>query len=185
MTPSRLAHALVAAALAGSIAVGAACSDDAGSGGATCTQELGEDKCFDYACYEAGATRSFRQDVLPIFENSCALTASCHGDPSSPDPASGYRPYLGEPNQEVTPSDVPKILSLIVGQDSHAASMKIVDPGKPESSFLMNKLDGDLECASLTCTASCGTPMPQTGDLLPRDQRDIVRDWIKQGAQDN
>lgn len=185
MTTRRAAHASLAIALGASLAGGAACSDDAATGGGSCQQELGGDKCFDYACYEPGPTRSFRQDVLPIFENSCALATSCHGDPSSPDSSSGYRPYLGEPDQETTPSDVPKILSLLVGQDSRAATMKIVEAGKPEASFLMHKMDGDLECASLSCTGSCGTPMPQTGDLLPREQRDVVRDWIEQGAQDN
>jgi hypothetical protein len=185
METLRPSFALLGACLAGAISVASGCSDDAGTGGGSCSQELGADGCFDYACYTEGQARSFRTDVLPIFENSCSLAASCHGDPASPAQAAGYRPYLGEVSQETTPSDVPKILSLIVGQDSRAASMKIVDPGKPESSFLMHKMDGDLECASVTCSGSCGTPMPQTGDILPREQRDIVRDWIKQGAQDN
>jgi len=174
-----LALATLAAALAP-----AGCSDDASTTGDTC-KEIGADGCFDMACYTEGPQRSFRSDVLPIFENSCALASSCHGDPLSPDQASGYRPYLGEVNQEMTPFDVALIFSKIAGQDSHAASMKIVDPGKPETSFLMHKMDGDLECAAVTCAGSCGTPMPQTGDTLPREQRDIVRDWIKQGAQDN
>jgi hypothetical protein len=174
---------LVAAAFAAALAP-AGCSDDTSSTGGGC-QEIGADGCFDMACYTEGPARSFRTDVLPIFENSCSLASSCHGDPASPDQASGYRPYLGEVNQETTPSDVAMIFSKIVGQDSHAASMKIVDPGRPEASFLMHKMDGDLECSAVTCATSCGTPMPQTGDTLPREQRDIVRDWIKQGAQDN
>lgn len=185
MNTLRLPLALLGGCVFATIAVAAGCSDDAGTGGDSCSQEIAADGCFDYACYSEGPARSFRTDVLPIFENSCSLAASCHGDPTSPDQASGYRPYLGEVDQQATPSDVPKILSLIVGQDSRSASMKIVDPGKPESSFLMHKMDGDLECASVTCSGSCGTPMPQTGDTLPREQRDVVRDWIKQGAQDN
>src|SRR5512139_994665 len=106
--------------------VAGGCSDDGGTGGGgACTKETDAEGCFDYACVTEGPARSFAADVLPIFETSCALAASCHGDPLSPDQGSGYRPYLGEPNQEVTPSDVALIFSKIVGQDSHAASMKI------------------------------------------------------------
>ncbi len=167
--------------------VTAGCDDDGGDtgGGSACAKETDEQGCFDYTCVTEGPQRSFANDVLPIFENSCSLAASCHGDPSSPDQASGYRPYLGEVDQVATPSDIPLILSLIVDQDSHAANMKIVAPGSPETSFLMHKMDGDLSCASISCTPNCGTPMPQGGDVLPRASRDVVRDWIKQGAQNN
>ncbi len=171
-------------ALAGALALPVASGCDDGET-AACTAETDDQQCFDYACATEGPARSFASDVLPIFENSCSLAASCHGDPLSPDQAAGYRPYLGEVNPETTPSDVAKILSLIVGQDSHAASMKIVAAGDPDASFLMHKMDGDLECAKITCSGSCGTPMPQSGDVLPRETRDVVRDWIRQGAQNN
>jgi hypothetical protein len=165
--------------------LGAGCDDDGTGGSDACTTELDAESCFDYGCFTAGPTRSFRTDVLPLFERSCSLAASCHGTPTSPTGPSGYQPYLGEVNPETTPSDVDLILMTIVGQDSHAASMKIVDPGKPETSFLMHKMDGDLECASVTCSGGCGTIMPQGSDVLPRAERDIVRDWILQGAQNN
>ncbi len=164
-------------------ALPAGCSDDSST---ACQVETDAQGCFDYACFEPGPTRSFRADVLPIFEQSCALSGSCHGDKSSPDPSTGYRPYLGEVDEQATPTDVDAVLALIVGQSSHAApSMPIVDPGKPESSFLMHKMDGDLTCADLSCTTDCGTAMPQSSDVLPRGTRDIVRDWIQQGAKND
>lgn len=163
------------------------CSDDtggggSGTGGAACG--LDADSCFDYSCYQQGQARSFATDVLPIFENSCALSTSCHGDPSSPDPASGYRPYLGAVDP---PSDIDLIFSTVVGQDSHnVAGMKMIDPGKPETSFLMHKMDNDLTCAALTCKdGDCGTEMPQGSDPLPAETRNTVRDWILQGAANN
>lgn len=175
----------VCSAVAGSFALGVGCNDDTSSSTGGCPEKDAQG-CFDYGCYTEGPTRSFKADVVPIFEQSCSLSSSCHGDPASPDPASGYRPYLGEVDEQTTPTDTAKVLSLIVGQASHAApSMPIVDPGKPESSFLMQKLDGTLTCASVTCTSDCGDSMPQGNDLLPRETRDVVRDWIKQGAQDN
>ncbi len=175
--------ALLAVGLSGWLAAGNGCSDSGtgGGGGGECS--LDAEGCFDYGCYVPGPARSFSQDVLPIFEQSCALSNSCHGDPTSPDPSSGYRPYLGEVDPDVTPSDIDLIFSLIVDQDSHRASMKIVDPGKPETSFLMHKMDNDLSCASLGCTGGdCGTVMPQGSSPLPAESRNIVRDWILSGA---
>lgn len=185
LTRASLGALFAAVAAFGSLTV-TSCGDDTstgggGTGGAACG--LDAEGCFDYGCYQEGPTRSFATDVLPIFENSCALSASCHGDPTSPDPSSGYRPYLGAVDP---PSDVALIFSTIVGQDSHVAAMKIVDPGKPESSFLMHKMDDDLACAGLGCTdGDCGTEMPQGSDPLPIDTRNTVRDWILQGAANN
>jgi|GEM_PF-2052946 len=175
---------LLASALAGSFSV-SGCSDSGtgGAGGSTPACGLDDQNCFDYSCYEAGPDRSFAADVLPIFEQSCALSASCHGDPGSPDPSSGYRPYLGAVDG---PSDVMLIFDTVVDQDSHRVALKMIDPGKPESSFLMHKMDGDLECGSLACPeGDCGTLMPQSSDPLPEETRNTVRDWILQGAANN
>ena len=175
----------------GALALGGApgCSDSGtgGSGGSAC-EEIGADGCFDYACYEPSKdTVTFSGDVLPVFEQSCALSASCHGNPLSPSGPAGYQPYLGEVNPETTPSDVDLIFMVNVGADSvRAPSMKIIDPGKPETSFLMHKMDGDLDCAELACLMDdCLVSMPQGSGILPRESRDKVRNWILQGAEQN
>ncbi len=165
------------------------CSDSGsgGGGGGSC-EEVGADGCFDYVCFTpAESPVTFSGDVLPVFEQSCALSASCHGNPLSPDGPAGYQPYLGEVNPETQPSDVDLIFTTIVGADARLSpNMKIVDPGKPESSFLMKKMDGDLECAELACTmGDCKTSMPQGSGVLPRESRDKVRNWILQGAEKN
>jgi hypothetical protein len=144
--------------------------------------------CFDVRCYTPGATRSFRKDVLPIFEQSCSLSSSCHGNPKSPMTGDGYQPYLGEVDPtEMAPSDVPKILSLIVSQPSPSATGEnIVEPGKPEKSYLMQKMDGDVDCGVVKCTFDdCGKGMPEGVKPLPQETRDTIRDWIQQGALDN
>lgn len=170
------------------LAASGGCGDSAstGGGGAACGQ-LGKDGCFDATCVKAGPTRSFKTDVLPIFELSCSLSASCHGNPSSPKTGVGYQVYLGEVNPQMTPSDVNKILSLIVSKASPTATnLSIVEPGKPEASFLMLKMDGAVSCAAAKCTLNnCGTSMPQGASALPLETRNVVRDWIKQGAQNN
>ena len=179
--------ALVFAAFAGAAAA-SGCGDDSETTPASCDAEIGADGCFDAAaCYKAGPERSFKEDVLPIFERSCSLSASCHGSDKSPTTAMGYQPYLGEVNPDMKPSDTAKIIGLIVGQPSKAAtSMNIVEAGNAASSFLMLKMDNALKCAQLTCNFSaCGDPMPQTSPTLPLTDRNVVRDWINQGAKDN
>lgn len=144
--------------------------------------------CFDAAsCYaDPPADVSFRDDVLPIFERSCSLSSACHGNPSSPTGASGYRPYLGGAGAE--PSDVATIFAANVDVDSWAdTSRKVIAPGDWEQSFLMNKMDGALDqCDTTSCPDGCGRLMPQGPTKpLPIAERNLVRAWIEQGAQDN
>jgi hypothetical protein len=165
------------------------CPDDGtgGGGGADC-EEIGADGCFDYACFTPPSEPvSFANDVLPVFEQSCALSAACHGNPTSPNGPSGYQPYLGEVNPEMTPSDITLIFSANVGQDAVGSpNLKIIDPGKPESSYLMKKMDGDLTCGALQCVGGdCQDSMPQGSGVLSRETRDIVRGWILAGAENN
>jgi hypothetical protein len=55
----------------------------------------------------------------------------------------------------------------------------------------MHKVDGCLDglagcMAQSTETITghpCGDPMPRQSNLLPASERDIIRRWIKQGAQ--
>jgi hypothetical protein len=50
-----------------------------------------------------------------------------------------------------------------------------VDPGNPENSFLLVKLEGP--------PLEQGGRMPLTGAFLTPDQVQLIRDWIAQGAQ--
>jgi hypothetical protein len=103
----------------------------------------------------------------------------------------------GPPTQE----QIDRILAGIVnveaevptedGNDSvpEPDGLMIVEPGAPERSFLMFKLDADglTFCESLTCAAdnACGTSMPQGSARWTDEERDIVRRWIAQGAENN
>ena len=61
-----------------------------GSGGAGGAPDTA---CFDYSGFDGMMpVVSFKSDVLPIFQQSCGVSASCHGDPSVPNE---NRPYLG------------------------------------------------------------------------------------------
>jgi hypothetical protein len=73
-----------------------------------------------------------------------------------------------------------------------APTMPIVDPERPWNSFLMRKLDECWTDIEAKCTAPvgdapppCGDSMPQGGELLKADERDLIRRWIFQGAKNN
>jgi polyvinyl alcohol dehydrogenase (cytochrome) len=58
---------------------------------------------------------------------------------------------------------------------SSSGKVRVV-PGKPEESLLVEKLSGN---------PSCGDRMPPTGEPLPEQLQNLVKSWIKQGAQLN
>jgi hypothetical protein len=163
-------------------------SGGTGGGGGSGTGGSPEPACFDYTGYDGTTPAvSFKTDVLPIFRTSCGLSASCHGSESG-HPADQH--YLGPRNSDPDPTEAQ--IQAIFDQNVGVASvinpdMKIVDPGHPESSFLMFKLDG-VKCETLTCAAksACKTLMPQ-GNTKPMDagKRDTIRAWIKQGAKND
>jgi hypothetical protein len=139
---------------------------------------------YDTADYMSPAV-SFKADVLPFFQQSCGVSTSCHGDSAQPN---DNRPYLG-PNKDTmaTQADIDLIFEKIVGVGSFAEpGMNLVEPGDPKKSFLMFKLDDQLECSSLTCAENkdCGGIMP-VGASMPMAEREDVRRWIAQGAQNN
>lgn len=152
-----------------------------GSGGS-------EPACFDYAAFDGTSpAASFQADVLPVFQRSCGLSGACHGDESKP---FEDRPYLG-PNKDATASaaQIQLIIDGLVDVPAYyEGSMSLVKASDPENSFLMHKLDFTLTCDKLDCAASedCGTNMPQgSKDPLDSAERDAIRRWIAQGAQNN
>ncbi len=188
-----LASFLVFAAASGAAFSTAGCGGSSGGsggggGGTGGSTENPETVCFDYSKFD-GATPavSFKTDVLPVFQRSCGLSTACHGDSSMP---FQDRPYFG-PNKMVTATadDITKILAGSVGvQSALEPGMMIVKAGDPENSFLMYKLDGQVQCSKLSCADSkgCGTLMPQgSTDPLAENERDAIRRWVAQGAANN
>ncbi len=144
--------------------------------------------CFDAAaCYaDPPPDVSFREGVLPLFQRSCGLSTACHGNPDSPTTSSGYRPYLASKASEE--SDIPAIRAAIIGVESYADPTKsVVAPGDLANSFMMYALDGALDqCSETSCPDDCGFLMPKgLQKPLPLAERNLIRAWIEQGAQDN
>jgi hypothetical protein len=126
---------------------------------------------------------SFQAEVVPIFSGSCALSASCHGDPST----APLQPYFGSKDGGV---DAETILTPIVSVPSaEDPSMNVITPGDPTKSYLQHKIDGDQASLAAACAGgpfpNCGSSMPFGAPLLDTASRDLIRAWISQGAKAN
>jgi len=155
------------------------CGDDGdGSGGSE------DGGCFDYDGLAMGDPVSFADDVVPIFEQSCGLTTTCHGDESNPTDTLGFRPYLASITPGTTDIDL-TIASNVDKASTQAEGMPIIKSGQPENSYLMHKMDGTHDtCSVVRCVDDdCKSVMPQNGTPIAASSRDIVRRWILQGAK--
>lgn len=122
-------------------------------------------------------TVSFDNDVLPILQQSCALSA-CHGSQLGTN--NGI--YLGAPAGVI---DSSRVYAAIVNAPSQTAPTQVyVVPNDPARSFLLHKLDGDL-CVIKQCATGCGIVMPKDAPQLSVATRDVIRRWIAQGAAHN
>ena len=73
--------------------------------------------------------------------------------------------------------DVANSFALLVGvASSQEPSLQRVDPGDPNNSYLIRKLEG---------TAATGGRMPLGGTPLPQADIDMIRQWITDGALDD
>jgi hypothetical protein len=122
---------------------------------------------------------SFRRDVVPVFDTSCAFSG-CHAQDS-------YVGLLLGPSSIIPPEQTYK--ELLSGSSAFYGSLRFVVPGQPEQSFLYRKLTGNF--AGLACNASggCGPQMP--GPRTPPAPKPsaasiaAVAAWIAMGAPDN
>ena len=107
---------------------------------------------------------SFATIQKRVFDKSCAFSG-CHGVEN---PQAG----LVLAGDGVYQSLVGQIATTSVAQ---FAGKKRVVPGAPETSFLMDKLEGKLAPGE-------GVQMPQGRKPLPDDQVEMIRKWILAGA---
>jgi hypothetical protein len=163
-------------ATGGASGAGGACKDPPGGSG-TCPK-------FDYANYNPCASPTLKNDIQPIFTNSCALSSSCHQNGSS------HHPNLGLSTMQLDggkPTDA--MLTMIMAElnkpSTQVAGKNIVASGKPEDSYLMNKIEGTNNCSGFVCMGpdKCGTQMPGPDDAaLEKPRVELIRAWIKKGT---
>jgi hypothetical protein len=152
--------------------------------------------------------RSFKTDVLPVFQVSCAVGGqACHSNDPGGNATPGVLVLGSEDGGAIDPGSV--ITSLVGVMAKLEPNMNLVTAGDPTNSFLMHKMDGD-QCAQTlvndcnqspsyrTVYPNCGCAMPialeagtlsagqcPAGPPVRQASRDKVRAWIAQGAKNN
>jgi hypothetical protein len=137
---------------------------------------------FDYTNYNPTTTPTLKKDIAPLFGISCALSSSCHADGSMHHPNLGLSPFL----LDAGPSDamLMAILAEVKKPSVEVAARSIVVPGKPEDSYMMNKVEGNNNCSGFVCMGpdKCGIQMPDPSTPLEKAQVELLRAWIKKGT---
>jgi len=124
-----------------------------------------------------GTTVSFTDDVAPILATNCAL-AACHSSKESN--LNFYITY-----------DPAQMYSELMKASPTCPSSRFVEPGKPEESMIMLKMDNEQDKLPESCASARRSEMPpgdppKSGNaLLQKADRDVIRNWIKQGAKNN
>jgi len=110
------------------------------------------------------ASANFGGDVEPIFGGNCALSG-CH---VAPNPPEGMELSVGAAYDN------------IVNVKSGESPLDRVEPGDPDASYLIHKLQG-----TQGTVGGGGSQMPLNSAALPEGTIDIIRAWIQTGAQNN
>ncbi len=111
-----------------------------------------------------GGTPTLSGDVQPIFTQRCALSG-CH---IAPDPEEGMDLSDG------------LAFANTVGVPSNQSQLLRIDPGAPDDSYLVHKIQG-----TQGDVGGSGSRMPLTGCCLTSAQITLIRDWISAGALNN
>jgi hypothetical protein len=136
-----------------------------------------------------GAAVSFTNDVMPIFQTSCATSgAICHGATTVSSPtATQPRPYLGVPFGTPDAPTLATIYGGIVDTPSNEdTTMNDVTPGQTDQSYLWFKITGTQDQLTSSCTnpafSGCGLAMPFQATPLNSPDLALVQGWIEEGA---
>jgi hypothetical protein len=105
-------------------------------------------------------------NIQPIFDRSCALSG-CH-----------VAGALGG-NLDLTAG---KSYRQLVNRPAFQQPRRLrVEPGDPDASYLVQKIDGTPGISGLPMPQGCPTP-PPGGSCLGPDEPDAIRTWITQCA---
>jgi hypothetical protein len=153
----RSSHRQHRLACLGLSAVLTACGGGGGGGGGAADTGPGDDGGDDGGGGGSVLLPDFDSILSDVLEPLCT---NCHVGATAPlglrlDSANAYDLLVGVPSQQ-------------------QPSLLLVDPGNPDDSYLIQKLEG---------TAATGGQMPLDGAPLPQADIDVVRQWITDGAQ--
>ena len=149
---------------------------------------------------------SFEQDIIPIFQQHCN-NSTCHGSSTR----SRADLYLGPRSAAPTADERANLVADLTTRPSVLGPTETLNvvAGDWTKSFLMLKVDGCQNDVGLECPGgtdanedsvcqpakNCGDGMPQldvtdvSEDEAPyplsADERNTIRRWIQQGAENN
>ncbi len=113
---------------------------------------------------------SFKDDVVPLIQQNCALTA-CHGSKES-----NLGIYLAYDTAQLYGE---------LQKTSPTSMTPFVVAGDPASSYLIMKLQGKQDTEAAKCPSmKCGTVMPPD-QALPDAKIKVFTDWITAGAKND
>ncbi len=106
------------------------------------------------------ATVSFARDVVPLFSSAGCLDSTCHGGlfPSSGYDLQTYR------------------IGFAPGDQAQGFGICPIVPGDPDASYLIEKIGDE---------GRFGVQMPSGRDPLTAAQIELLKTWIREGAQSN
>lgn len=111
--------------------------------------------------------------IQTIYNRSCASFSSCHN-------STGMRGDL-DLSEGNSYADSVRVESI------QATGMNIIEPGDPERSFLVHKIQNtmsSLPVCAMGRPLMCGTRMPMVGGApLSDEEIAVFRAWIAQGAR--
>jgi hypothetical protein len=93
------------------------------------------------------------------------MCSGCHSGPTSNNLPGG-----------MNLSSTADSFAALVGVASLQVQLNRVEPGDPDNSYLIDKLEG---------TQTVGSQMPQGGPFLEQETIDRIRQWITDGAENN
>jgi hypothetical protein len=114
------------------------------------------------AAARAAPQVEFKRDIVPLLKVRCAV---CH---LTGDEAFGMALYPGAAYKS------------LVTVPSGESPLVRVKPGKPDESYLIHKLEG-----TQGEVGGKGLQMPIDSGPLSRQEIDMIRAWIAEGAKDN
>lgn len=122
----------------------------------------GSSSPLNFSTSQITATVSFSTDVMGIFNANCNNCHTAGGPPAqlNLDPGVAYSQIVGVPATEL-------------------GSMDRIEPGDPDNSYLVNKLQG-----THLSVGGSGTVMPPSGGL-PQATINLMRTWVSEGAFNN
>jgi hypothetical protein len=144
------------------------------------------------------ATVSFKNDVMPVFQQSCTITGVCHGQMNN---AAEEDLFLGEHTTDTAADISATYMGLINMKAKEIPSMNLVTPGDLENSFLWHKVHDTMDvltsslgsqctlamskCGDCNPTMPCGSTMPYNGGAIDPGFECTIQNWIMGGAQNN